>query len=69
MGVPLSEGRFLTADDVHGDVRVCVIDEDVARRYWPQGGAIGRPARQWRTAEHYRRIFHHRRRRGIGEAG
>jgi len=42
MGVPLREGRFLNADDNQGALRVCVIDEDVARRYWPQGGAVGR---------------------------
>lgn len=41
MGVPLREGRFLTADDTKTGRKICVIDEDVARRYWPQGGAIG----------------------------
>lgn len=42
MGVPLREGRLLTMDDsLATEGKVCVIDEDVARRYWPQGGAIG----------------------------
>ncbi len=42
LGVPLREGRFLTMDDSQASgSRVCVIDEDVARRYWPQGGALG----------------------------
>lgn len=48
LGVPLREGRFLTLDDstsVQGDSKgapkVCVIDEEVARRYWPKGGALG----------------------------
>jgi putative ABC transport system permease protein len=41
MGVSLREGRFLVADDSRRADRVCVVDEDFARRYWPQGGAIG----------------------------
>ena len=39
LGIPLREGRFLGSAD--SDSRVCVVDEDFARRYWPQGGAIG----------------------------
>src|SRR3989442_4940406 len=42
MGVPLLEGRFLEAADNHCDQRVCVVDEDFAKRYWPKGGALGR---------------------------
>ena len=42
MGVPLQEGRFLEAADNHRDQRVCVVDEDFAKRYWPKGGALGR---------------------------
>jgi predicted permease len=41
LGIPLSEGRFLTADDSRRGERVCVVDEDFARRYWPHGGAVG----------------------------
>jgi len=40
-GIPLREGRFLTAEDSHRPERVCVVDEDFARRYWPNGGALG----------------------------
>ncbi len=40
LGIPLREGRFLTSADSHGG-RVCVVDEDFARRYWPNGGALG----------------------------
>jgi predicted permease len=39
--IPLREGRLLTADDTARQARVCVIDEAVARRYWPKGNAIG----------------------------
>ena len=41
LGIPLREGRFLTSADSHRPDRVCVVDEDFARRYWPKGGALG----------------------------
>ena len=41
LGVPLREGRYLTAAEVrHGD-HVAVVDEDFARRYWPGRSAVG----------------------------
>src|SRR5207247_1505219 len=41
LGIPLREGRFLTSADSHRPERVCVVDEDFARPYWPKGGALG----------------------------
>src|SRR6266478_6314561 len=41
MGFSLRAGRFVTADDSHRLERVCVVDEDFARYYWPNGSAIG----------------------------
>ncbi|MBA2742792.1 MAG: FtsX-like permease family protein, partial [Chthoniobacterales bacterium] len=41
LGIPLREGRFLTTADSQRTERVCVVDEDFARRYWPKGGALG----------------------------
>jgi putative ABC transport system permease protein len=41
LGIPLLEGRFLTSADSYRSERVCVVDEDFARRYWPNGGALG----------------------------
>src|SRR5947199_959659 len=41
LGIDLREGRFLTSADSHRAERVCVVDEDLARRYWPHGGALG----------------------------
>jgi predicted permease len=41
LGIPLREGRFLTSEDSRRTERVCVVDEDFARRYWPSGGALG----------------------------
>jgi len=42
MGFSLRAGRFLTADDSRRSERVCVVDEDFARYYWPNASAIGR---------------------------
>lgn len=42
LGVSLREGRLLTATDMTGGRRACVVDEDFARRYWPSGGALGK---------------------------
>jgi len=42
IGLSLREGRFLSADDSRRAERVCVVDEDFARYYWPEGGALGR---------------------------
>ncbi|HEY5037267.1 MAG TPA: ABC transporter permease [Chthoniobacterales bacterium] len=41
LGIPLREGRFLTSADSHRANCVCVVDEDFAKRYWPNGGALG----------------------------
>jgi predicted permease len=41
MGFSLRAGRFLTDADSRGPERVCVVDEDFARYYWPEASAIG----------------------------
>ncbi len=41
LGIPLRAGRFLTSVDSHRSEHVCVVDEDFARRYWPNGSALG----------------------------
>ncbi len=41
LGIPLREGRLLTAGDSQSKDRVCVVDEDFARRYWPGRSAVG----------------------------
>lgn len=49
MGFSLEDGRFLTADDSRRPERVCVVDEDFARYYWPHSSAIGQ--RLWEGSE------------------
>ena len=41
MGFTLLEGRFLSAEDSQRGDRVCVVDEDFARFYWPHASALG----------------------------
>jgi len=41
MGFTLLDGRFLTADDSRRSTRVCVVDDDFARYYWPHTSALG----------------------------
>jgi predicted permease len=41
MGFSLREGRFLTGADSRRGERVCVVDQDFARYYWPNGSALG----------------------------
>jgi predicted permease len=41
MGFSLLEGRFLSAGDSQRGDRVCVVDEDFARFYWPHASALG----------------------------
>ena len=41
LGIPLIEGRFLEEADNHRPQRVCVVDADLARRYWPGQSALG----------------------------
>ncbi|HEY4249403.1 MAG TPA: ABC transporter permease [Lacunisphaera sp.] len=42
LGIPLLAGRFLESADNHRDQRVCVVDAEFARRYWPGQSALGR---------------------------
>jgi putative ABC transport system permease protein len=54
LGVPLLQGRDFQNTDHAKAPRVAIIDEPLARRYWPSGDAIGRRiqttgAREWMT--------------------
>ena len=42
VGVPIVAGRDFTPDEIRQGHRVAVINETMARRYWPDGSAIGR---------------------------
>jgi predicted permease len=42
MQAKLLAGRFFTEQDVEGRQRVLIIDEELARRFWPNGDALGK---------------------------
>jgi predicted permease len=41
VGIPIVEGRAIGEDDVEGARRVAVVNETMARRYWPGRSAVG----------------------------
>ena len=41
MGIAVVEGRNFTDGDTEKTPNVCLIDQHLARRYWPNGGAVG----------------------------
>ncbi len=41
MQIPLLQGRPFTTADQEGSLPIVIINEDLARRYWPHGNAIG----------------------------
>ena len=42
VGVPIVAGRDFTPEEIREGLRVAVINETMARRFWPDGSAIGR---------------------------
>ena len=42
MGTPVLQGRSFTASDGPSSPRVAVVDETFARRFWPDGNAVGK---------------------------
>jgi len=54
LGIPLLQGRDFQAGDHSKSPRVAIIDDTLARRYWPAGDAIGKRIetggnREWMT--------------------
>lgn len=45
LGLPLVQGRALRPEDADADVERVVVNETLAHRFWPDGGAVGRRMR------------------------
>ena len=56
LGIPLRRGRLLNAADRVGTEHVVVVDEALARRYWPGEDAIGKQIRFARTDGPFHRV-------------
>jgi predicted permease len=50
LGIPLREGRYFTEQDRQGTDPVVVIDENLARQYWPNHDPVGTRLRRGRQA-------------------
>lgn len=55
--IPLRDGRFIGTADMRRAERVCVVDEDFARRYWPNESAVGHQVFQGGDDGHDDRAF------------
>jgi macrolide transport system ATP-binding/permease protein len=42
MRIPIVQGRSFTERDVEGALEVAIVNETMARRYWPDGSPVGR---------------------------
>ena len=42
MGIPLIKGRFFTEQDTSQSTKVAIIDENMARTYWPDADPVGK---------------------------
>ncbi len=42
LGIPITRGRSFTAQDVDGQPQRIVVNETMARRFWPNGEAVGK---------------------------
>jgi len=45
LGIPLKRGRYFTDQDSVGSERVTIVDEDLARQYWPTEDPLGKRIR------------------------
>jgi len=56
LGVPLVTGRDFGAGDVRGAPPVVIVNETLAKRYWPDGSPIGRRLKLWGDDEPFREV-------------
>ena len=42
VGVPLVAGRAFTADEIRAERRLAIVNETMAKQFWPDGSAVGR---------------------------
>jgi len=56
MGIPLLRGRLFTAQEIASRASVAIINEQMARRYWPGGNPVGKRITVWPARQPGREI-------------
>jgi predicted permease len=56
MGVRLASGRYFDSRDKHGAVRTVIVDEKLARKFWPNQNPLGRRMYQPRDANNLTKV-------------
>jgi putative ABC transport system permease protein len=51
MGIPLLQGRYFSERDIKGSPEVILINEELARRYWPDESPIGKRVKLSRSSK------------------
>src|SRR5262249_7473373 len=46
LAIPLREGRYFTDSDGADSAKVVVVNESFAKKWWPNGGALGKRVKQ-----------------------
>ena len=68
MRIPLRSGRFFTQQDTAANPRVAIIDEFMAREFWPESGPGGQTDPHRHDQRRDPAVDHHRRRSGPRQA-
>ncbi len=51
LGIPILEGRDLRRDEAGWPFKTAIVNQAMAKRYWPEQGAIGQEFHPWGTTE------------------
>ena len=51
MEIPLRRGRPFTGADIDSRAPVAIVNETLARRYWPDEDPVGRPVTLFKSAQ------------------
>jgi macrolide transport system ATP-binding/permease protein len=68
VGVPLVAGRAFSADEVRAERRLAIVNETMAKQFWPDGSAVGRVVRLGKQPFEIIGIARDHKVRSVGEA-
>jgi predicted permease len=68
VGVPLVAGRAFSADEVRAERRLAIVNETMAKQFWPDGSAVGRVVRLGKQPFEIIGVARDHKVRSVGEA-